>query len=115
MVLAEDAAQVAAAEEDRARAAHAAQAVLLPEVREVRCDDRVPADAAQARLVAESIHFAQPRADAAAVPLEKRERSLGAIAELAGRVEREVGRLPVFDADSLAPREPEVTRVAKRP
>src|SRR5918992_1987482 len=44
-VLAEDAAQVAAAEEDRARAAPAAQAVLLAEVREVGRHHRPSADA----------------------------------------------------------------------
>jgi hypothetical protein len=40
-VLAEDAAQVAPREEDRARASPAAQDILLPEVGEVRRDARV--------------------------------------------------------------------------
>jgi hypothetical protein len=113
VVLAEDAAQIAAAEEDRARAAHAAQAVLLTEMSEVRRDNRVAPHPAQPRLIAEPIDLAQPRADAAAI-LEQRERALGAIVELARGVEREVGRAPVVHANSLAPSEPEVTRVAKR-
>jgi uncharacterized protein (DUF1800 family) len=66
VVLAEHAAQVAAAEEDRSRAAATAQAVLLAEVREVRSDDGVTPDAAQPRPVGEPVDLAQARADQAA-------------------------------------------------
>jgi hypothetical protein len=99
--------------EDRARTAHAAQTVLLPEVREVRRDDRMPPNPAQSGLVAEPVDLAQPWADPAAV-LEERECAPGAIVELAGCVEREVGRLVVAHVRSLAPSELEVTRVATR-
>ena len=70
VVLAEDAAQVAAREEDRARAAPAAKAVLLAEVREVRGDDGAAADRAQALLVDAAVDLAAPRADDAARPEE---------------------------------------------
>ena len=108
MVLAEDAAKVAAAEEDRPGAPLATQAVLLPEVREVRRDDGQPPDAAQPRLIAEPIDLAQARADAAAI-LEQRERPLDAIVKLTGRVEREIGRLVAAHVSSVAPPELEVT------
>jgi hypothetical protein len=52
-VLAEHAPQVAAGEEDRARAVPASQAILLTEMREVRGDDRLAADRAQTALAAE--------------------------------------------------------------
>ncbi|HEY3189476.1 MAG TPA: hypothetical protein VGJ70_18460, partial [Solirubrobacteraceae bacterium] len=64
-VLAEDAAQVAAAEEDRSRAAPAAQAVLFAEVREVRRDRRPAADFAEPALVGQSVDRALARADPA--------------------------------------------------
>ena len=113
MVLAEDAAQVAAAEEDRARAARAAQAVLLAEVREVRGDDGVAAHPAQPGLIVEPVHPAQARADTAAI-LQQRQRPPGALAKLAGRVEGEIGRLGVH-AVSVPPGDPQVTRVVDRP
>src|SRR5690348_5823193 len=64
-VLAEHAPQVAAGEEDRARAVLAAQAILLTEMREMRGDDRLPADRAQAALIGEAVDLAQLRADTA--------------------------------------------------
>jgi len=52
-VLAEHAPQVAAGEEDRARAVVSAQAILLAEMREMRGDHGLPADRAQAALIGE--------------------------------------------------------------
>jgi hypothetical protein len=66
-VLAEDAAEVATREKDRPRAAPAAQAVLLTEVREVGGDDRVPADCAQTRDVGSTVDLAAARTDHAAL------------------------------------------------
>jgi hypothetical protein len=113
VVLAEHAAEVAAAEEDRAGAAPAAQAVLLPKGREVRRDDRQPPHAAESGLIAEPVDLAQARADATAI-LEQRERAMGAVVELAGRVERKVGRLVVAHVRSVTLPDLEVTRVAQR-
>jgi hypothetical protein len=59
-VLAKDAAQIAAGEEDRAGAVPAAEAVLLAEVRKMGGDDRVAADPAQSALVPEAVHGTQP-------------------------------------------------------
>jgi hypothetical protein len=66
VVLAEDAAEVAAGEEDRPRAASAAQAVLLAEVREVRGDDGVPADRTETGHVRPPVDLAAARTDDAA-------------------------------------------------
>jgi len=81
-VLAEHAPQVAAGEEDRARAVLAAQAILLTEMREMRGDDRLPADRAQAALIGEPVDLAQPRANPAPVRPEQPERQLGAGGDL---------------------------------
>ena len=67
MVLAEDAAEVAAGEEDRPRAAPAAEAVLLAEVREVGGDHRVPPDRAETGDVGSTVDLAAARADEAAL------------------------------------------------
>jgi hypothetical protein len=66
VVLAKDAAQVAAAEEDRAGAVTPAQAVLLAEMREVRGDDRPAADRAEAYHVLAPVDLAAARTDDAA-------------------------------------------------
>ena len=63
MVLAEHAAQVATREEDRPRAASAAKAVLLTEVRKVGGDHRVPPDSAQTRDIGPTVDLAAARAD----------------------------------------------------
>ena len=67
VVLAEHTAQVAAGEEDRARAVPTPQAVLLPEVWEVGGDHGLAADGAQPLVVGQAVHLAQPRADATAI------------------------------------------------
>src|SRR5215211_5067401 len=67
VVLAEDAAEVAPGEEDRPRAAPAAKAVLLAEVREVGGDDRLPPDRAEAGDVGPAVDLAAARADDAAL------------------------------------------------
>jgi hypothetical protein len=72
----------------------------------------VAADAAQPGLVVEPVDLAQAWADAAAI-FEQRERALCAFAELAGGVEREVGRMVIAHVRSLARRRPEVTRVVR--
>jgi hypothetical protein len=82
VVLAEHTAQVAAGEEDRARAVPAAQAVLLPEVREVGGDHGLAADGAQPRVVGQAVHLAQPRADLTALNPEQGERLPGARRQL---------------------------------
>ena len=81
---AEDAAKVAAGEEDRPRPAGAAQAVLLAEVREVGGDDGVAADRAQARDVGAPVDLAAARADDAALA-EQLEALGGAALELGAR------------------------------
>jgi hypothetical protein len=58
---AEDAGEVAAREEDRARAAPAAQAVLLAEVREVRRDDGIAPNRAEPSDVCTAIDLAARR------------------------------------------------------
>ena len=68
---------------------------------------------AQPWLIAEPVDLAQPRADAAAIR-EQRERAARPLFELAGGVEREVRGRPLMHVRSLAPSEPEVTRVGKR-
>jgi hypothetical protein len=55
-----------------------------------------------------TIDLAQARADAAAI-LEQRKRALGAVVELAERMERKVRGLPVAHVGSLARREADVT------
>jgi hypothetical protein len=67
VVLAEDAAEVAPGEEDRPRAAPAAQAVLLAEMREVGGDDRLPPDRAEAGDVGAAVDLAAAWADEAAL------------------------------------------------
>jgi hypothetical protein len=67
VVLAEDAAQVAAAEEDGSRPAPASEAVLLAKVREVRAHHGVASHPAQTRLVTQPVDVAQARAHAAAI------------------------------------------------
>src|SRR6185437_15384081 len=71
VVLAEHAAQVAAGEEDRARAIPPPQAVLLAEMREMRCNDSRPPDPTQAFDVMQPVDPAQPRADTASVGTEQ--------------------------------------------
>src|SRR5437763_14792829 len=66
VVLAENAAQVAAGEEDRPRAATPSQAVLLPEVRKVGGDYGVASDRAEALYVVAAVDLAEPGADRAA-------------------------------------------------
>ena len=67
VVLAEDAPEVAAREEDRPRTVPAAEAVLLAEVREVGRDHRVPPDRAQTGDVGPAVDLAAARADDAAL------------------------------------------------
>jgi hypothetical protein len=74
----------------------------------------VPSHPAQPGLIAEPVDLAQARADAATIR-QQREPAAGAVVELAGRVEREVGRLVVAHAGSVARGELEVTRVGQRP
>ena len=68
-VLAEDAAQVAQAEEDRPRAIPAAQAVLLAEVGEGAGDPSIPASVTDPRLVLHAVDMAVPGACAAVLQL----------------------------------------------
>jgi hypothetical protein len=68
VVLAEHAAEVAAAEEDGAGAPAAAETVLLAEVREVRRHDGVAPDRAEPLYVRATIHLATAGADHAALP-----------------------------------------------
>jgi hypothetical protein len=70
VVLAKDATEVASREEDRPRAAPAAQAVLLAEVREVGGDDGMPTDRAQTGDVGAAVDLAPARADDAALTEE---------------------------------------------
>src|SRR5208337_5374059 len=58
VVLAEDAAQVAPAEEDRSRTTAAAQALFLAEVGKMAADDRVTSGPADFRLVLDAVHVA---------------------------------------------------------
>ena len=95
-VLAMDAVQVAAAEEDVPRAARLAarqvrarQDRLLAEVRGVAGDDRAGRDAAELRLAAQPIDAALPRTDDAR--REPRLEDVGAPREFAGAVQREIG------------------------
>jgi hypothetical protein len=67
VVLAEDAAEVAAGEEDRSRAAVTPQAVLFAEVREIGSDDRVPSDRAEAGDVGAPVDLAAAWTDDAAL------------------------------------------------
>jgi hypothetical protein len=71
VVLAEHAAQVAAGEEDGARAVPSPQAVLLAEVREVRRNNSRAPDPTQAFDVMQPVNPAQPRADTAPVGTEQ--------------------------------------------
>jgi hypothetical protein len=67
VVLAKHTAQVAAAEEDRARAPVAGQARFLPLVKGHQGDPRIPASAAKARLARQTVDAATSRAQAAAI------------------------------------------------
>src|ERR1019366_2662887 len=58
VILAEDAAQVAPAEEDRPRTTVAAQAALFAEVGKIAADDRVTSGSADFRLVLDAVHVA---------------------------------------------------------
>jgi hypothetical protein len=80
-VLAEDAAQVAVAEEDRARAVPAAQARLFSEVREGAGDHRVAAGLAGGPPVPEPVDVAIARTGPAA--RERVDGTPGAVAQLA--------------------------------
>jgi hypothetical protein len=71
VVLAEHAAQVAAGEEDRARAVPPPQAVLLAKVREVRRNNSRAPDLTQALDVMQPVNPAQPRAHTAPVGTEQ--------------------------------------------
>jgi hypothetical protein len=93
VVLAKDAAQIAAAEEDRARAPFPAQAALLAEVGEMGGHHGVSPDSAEARLVLEAVDLAEPRAHPAA-PAQQVRGKRCPLAQLAGAVQRQIGRLP---------------------
>ena len=67
------------------------EAILLTEMREMRGDDRLPADCAQAALVGEPVDLAQPRAGTAPVRPQQPERPLGADGDLPG-AQAQVGR-----------------------
>lgn len=70
----------APAEEDRARATRASEAVLLAEVRKEARDLRAATDAADLRLVHEAVDLAEPRAGRAR--LEAAQRDVDAAREL---------------------------------
>ena len=93
MVLAEDAAQIAAGEEDRARAPLAAKAVLLAEVRKVGRDHRVTPDAAETGMVGEAVDLALAGTDHAPLGPEQYESPTRALLELAAAIQRQIGRL----------------------
>ncbi len=90
-VLTEDAAKVAAREEDGPRAAPAAQTVLLAEVLEVGGHDGVSPHTAGPPPIDSSVDLALAGADDAALP-EQLERLAGPLRELPGSVEAHVGR-----------------------
>ena len=98
-VLAERAAQGAAAEEDRPRAVRAAQAVLLAEVREGGRDHGTAADLARARLAVEAPRPARARAQATG--LEGEAGVLGARPQATVTLQREVGRLEARDTKPI--------------
>src|SRR5207237_9918220 len=85
--LAEDASEMAQAEEDRPRSAPAPQTIFFTEMSERARDDGVPAGVARASLVRQPVHAAIPRADAAIGEL--RERGLDAAGDL-GRIETQI-------------------------
>ncbi len=78
------------AEEDRARAVPAAQAVLLAEVREVRRDARLPAHLAGHLPVGQSVHATVARAEAAGT--QRGDRLLRTPLQLSAFMERQIRR-----------------------
>ena len=91
VVLAEDAAQVAPAEEDGSGAAPAAQAVFFAEVREVAGYDSVAAGLADREPVGQAVDVAVARAERTIGQLG--ERLFGPASELARLMQAEIGRL----------------------
>ena len=96
-VLAEHAAQIAQAEENRPRAVPAAQTILLAEVGEGAGDDSVAPGVADQSLVLEPVDVAVARAGTAVGQFG--ERRFGSRAELPTAGQLDIGRLEVVDQE----------------